>query len=300
MTCPPRAFALPHLLLALLFSSGALAHAALIETQQDLPVEVVDAFGKRIAQSIRVTVFVDDSTPAPHPILVINHGRAPDATDRSNFGRARYADISRWFARQGFLVALPTRIGYGVSGGEDVEDSGACTRKNYSPGFVAAAQQTVAVLAAMRARADTVANRSVLLGQSFGGATTVAAAALNPPGVVAAINFAGGAGGNPKTQAGEPCAAGQLTRAFADFGRSARVPMLWAYTDNDQYFGATYPRSWVKAFQDAGGVAEFVQFGPHGDDGHSLFTRFAAVWQPPVAEFLRRHGFAMAATTATP
>lgn len=36
---------------------------------------------------------------------------------------------------------------------------------------------------------------------------------------------------------------------------------------------------------------EFVQFPPHGDDGHLLFTRFPQVWQPVVADFLRRQGF---------
>jgi hypothetical protein len=34
-----------------------------------------------------------------------------------------------------------------------------------------------------------------------------------------------------------------------------------------------------------------TQYPPHGEDGHSLFTRFPEVWQPRVAEFLDTVGF---------
>jgi pimeloyl-ACP methyl ester carboxylesterase len=142
----------------------AAALARFVERQIDLPVAVKNAYGKEVAQAIKVTLFVDDTTPA------------------------------RWFASQGFAVAVPTRIGYGVSGGEDVEDSGDCSRKNYPPGYHAAAQQTLAVLAAMHERPDTVKDRDIVVGQSYGGTTAITIAALNPSGVVAAINFAGGGG----------------------------------------------------------------------------------------------------------
>ena len=267
------------------------AKANLVEEQVDLPVEVRDAYGKSVAMPIKVSFFVDDQTPAPHPVLVINHGRASESAARAAMGRYRPAEIVRWFARQGFVVAVPTRIGYGLTGGEDVEDSGTCSRKTYGPGFQAAAQQTLAVIEAATARTDTLKDRTVVVGQSYGGATSVAVAASNPPGVVAAINFAGGGGGNPKTSAREPCAPVLLERLFAGYGRSARVPMLWIYTENDLYWGAEYPKAWLAAFQAGGGRAEFVQFPPHGDDGHSLFTRFPAVWQPAVAAFLRQRGF---------
>lgn len=267
------------------------AQARLVEQQAELPVQVRDAYGKTLAQNIRVTLFYDDATPAPRPVLLLNHGRAPDAEGRAALGRARFVAASRWFAERGFLVALPTRIGYGETGGEDVEDSGSCERKTYGPGFAAAAQQGLTLLAWLKERPDVRSDRTVLLGQSFGGATTVALAAQNPPGVVAAINFAGGAGGNPKTQPGRPCAPQRLERVYADYGRSARLPSLWVYTENDLYFGARYPRDWAQAYREAGAPVEFVQFPPHGDDGHLLFTRFPQVWQPVVADFLRRQGF---------
>lgn len=270
--------------------AGAAA-AALIEEQHDVPVAIVDAYGKSIAQPIKVTVFFDDTTPSPRPVLLINHGRAVDGAGRAALGRARYTDASRWFARRGFAVAVPTRIGYGVSGGDDVEDSGGCGAKNYPPGYAAAVEQTLAALRFMHQRADTLKDRDVVVGQSYGGATAVAVAALNPPGTVAAINFAGGGGGNPKERPQSPCSPGRLERLFKGFGETARVPMLWIYSLNDMYFGPELPQAWFKAFQAAGGVGRFVQVPAQGDDGHATFSRAPQVWQPIVAEFLRGQGF---------
>ncbi|HEX3140068.1 MAG TPA: dienelactone hydrolase, partial [Rhizobacter sp.] len=133
----------------LLLAGGLIAGAAAArvgESQIDVPVSVKDGYRKTLEQPIKVTLFVDDETPAPRPILVINHGRAVTAEERAALGRARYSEISKYFARLGFLVAVPTRIGYGVSGGEDLEDSGACQNKRYPPGYLAAARQTLQVL----------------------------------------------------------------------------------------------------------------------------------------------------------
>jgi dienelactone hydrolase len=280
--------ALAALLAAVL--AGA-AQAKVVEEQFDLPVQVSDAYGKRIEHSIKVTVFSDDAIPGPKPVIVINHGRAGEAAQRAAMGRSRFPQASQWFAREGFIVALPTRIGYGATGGEDVEDSGTCARRNYPPGYLAAAAQAIATLDAVRARPDAMKDRSVILGQSYGGATAVAVASLNPPGVVASINFAGGGGGDPKGHPQRPCSPQLLKRMYTQFAATAHMPMLWAYTENDQYWGPAYPREWVEAFNQAGGKAEFVQFGPHGDDGHALFARFFDVWRPAVADFLRKQGF---------
>jgi dienelactone hydrolase len=267
------------------------ASARLREEQVNLPVEVKDAYGKTVQQSIKVTVFSDDSNPGPAPVIVINHGRASEPEKRAAMGRARYSAISRFFVQRGFIVAVPTRIGYGISGGEDVEATGDCRRKNYPPGYAAAAQQTLAVLEMVRRRPDAAKDRAVILGQSYGGATAVTMAGLNPPGVQASINFAGGGGGNPKTQPQRPCAPQQLEYMFGSYGRTAKVPMLWIYTENDMYFGPKYPKQWFDAYVKAGAPAEFVQFPPHGEDGHGLFTGFPEVWQPKVLQFLEAQGF---------
>ncbi|MFN9727947.1 alpha/beta hydrolase family protein [Acidovorax sp.] len=270
------------------------AQARVVEEQMDVPVPVKNIWGKEVAQTIRVTVWSDDANPRPAPIAIVKHGRAPDAQGRAALGRARYTDASRYLLRRGFVVVVPTRVGYGVSGGEDVEDTGACNNRNFAPAFAAAAQQMLAALHAVRQRPDVAPDRVLVIGQSFGGASTVALAAMNPPGVQAAINFAGGSGGDPKGRPQNPCSPAVLERTYGQYGAQAKVPMLWIYTENDMFFGPQLPRQWHAAFTQAGGKARFVQFPPHGEDGHSLFTRFPEVWQPAVSEFLDANGFAPA------
>jgi dienelactone hydrolase len=267
------------------------AAAAIREEQMDVPVRVTDIYGKVVEQSIKVTVFRDDANPQPAPVLVLNHGRAVQAEGRARMGRVRLSEASRFLVSRGFIVAVPTRVGYGVSGGPDVEDTGACARKNYLPAYAASAEQTLAVLAAVRARPDAAKDRAIIMGQSFGGATAATVASMNPSGVQATINFAGGGGGNPETQPQQPCVPQLLERMFKAYGQTARIPMLWVYAENDMYFGAKLPREWYDAYVSNGAPAEFVLFPPQGDDGHQLFYRFQPVWQPKVAEFLDAVGF---------
>lgn len=88
----------------------------------------------------------------------------------------------------------------------------------------------------MRQRPDVAPDRVLVVGQSFGGASTVALAAMNPPGVVAAINFAGGSGGDPKGRPKTPARSLRWAH-LSDLRCAGQVPMLWIYTENDMYFG---------------------------------------------------------------
>jgi dienelactone hydrolase len=277
-------------LVAGLLSAGP-AGAKLVEETIKVPVKLTDAYGKAIAQDILVTVFFEDTAPKPYPVLVLGHGRAPEPEKRAAMGRVRTSANSRWLARLGFMVAVPTRVGYGDSGGEDVEDTGECKRKNYPPGYAAAAEQTLQVLEFMRRRPDTAKDRSVIMGQSFGGTTAITVAAMNPPGVQASINFAGGGGGNPLTMPQNPCGTALLERMFAIYGKTARIPTLWVYTENDMYFGPKFPKQWFDAFKAAGGTGEYVLFPPNGESGHGLFTQAPEVWQSRVIEFLQANGY---------
>ncbi len=283
----PRAAAACLLAVALAGRAGA----APVEQVLSVPVTVRDIAGREVSQPIVVTLTVDDATPAPRPLLVISHGRPPDAAERASMGRSFYADNAAWFARLGFAVAVPVRVGYGPSGGPDVENAGPCTNMQHRAVFDAAAQQGWAVIEALRRRPDVVPDRTVILGQSVGGAATVALAALKPPGVVAAINFAGGGGGNPRTRPQDPCSPWGLAQAFGDYGKTARVPMLWIYTENDRFFGARVPFEWFDEFTVVGGNGEFLRLLPFGEDGHNLFRLGLPVWKPHVLGFLRAHGF---------
>jgi dienelactone hydrolase len=279
-------------LAALLLGAVALSgEARLIEEKRWIPARAIDAKGAEVAHDIMVTIFYDDDAPKPWPVMIINHGRAGKAADRAALGRAGYYDISRWFVEKGFIVAVPTRMGYGVTGGPDVENTGACTFKVYAAGYEASAAQTLTVLEYLRGWKEVAKDRAVILGQSFGGTTAITIAAKNTPGVQATINFAGGGGGDPKAHPQKPCGGDRLTQMFAQYGTTARLPTLWIYSENDQYFGPKWPKTWFAAYRKAGGPGEFEQYPPVGEDGHPLFTLAPKWWQPRVLTFLRANGY---------
>jgi dienelactone hydrolase len=279
-------------LLAACLILGALAsRAAVVEVKKWVPAKAVDAWGHEFSREIMVTIFYEDSVERARPLVILNHGRAASAQDRHALGRAAYSEASKWLVKQDFIVAVPTRIGYGVTGGPDIEDTAGCNNKNYAPGYAASAAQTVTVLEYMRTWKEVEKDRVLVMGQSFGGTTAITVASMNLPGVRAAINFAGGGGGRPTTHPGDPCSPGTLKRLFADYGKTARIPTLWIYSENDEYSGRKFPREWFDAFRASGGNGEFVQLPPYGDAGHGIFTKAPEWWQPKVSAFLRANGF---------
>ena len=83
--------------------------------------------------------------------------------------------------------------------------------------------------------------------------------------------------------------ASEITELFAGYGKTARIPTLWIYTENDRYFAPRHARSWYDAFRAQGGNGELVLLPPHGEDGHLLFARGFSVWKPIVERFLQPH-----------
>ena len=152
-------------------------------------------------------------------------------------GRARYATAARYFTDAGFVVAVPVRLGYGATGGPDLENSGPCGDRRFTPMFNRAASEIAQVIEAMARRPDVDPANVVALGQSVGGGSTVALAAAGPAGVRAAINFAGGSGGDPVKSPGKPCGPERLQETYAGYAATTRMPMLWIYTENDLYWG---------------------------------------------------------------
>jgi dienelactone hydrolase len=265
-----------------------------IEEVVDVTVTVANMYGREFTQAIKVTVFRDDERDRS-PFLVLNHGRPANAAEFAKMGRVKYTDNSKYFVSKGFVVFVPTRVGYGVTGGEDMEYSGACSAKNYRPVYEAAVQQSLKVIEHARTLPYVNAERGLIVGQSFGGATAIAVAAKNAYGVVAAVNFSGGGGGNPRDRPESPCRPDLLHDLFVFYGLTSRIPTLWLYSENDKYLGKEKPREWFNAFLNQGGMGEFVQLPPLmpplGEDGHSSFTRNPSAWRPAFEDFLHRNEF---------
>lgn len=269
---------------------AGLAQAAIVEDVIDVPVQVSNMYGREFAQTIKVTVF-HDTDRARSPYLVLHHGRPTSAAEMAKVPRFRYSQASRYFVSLGFTVLVPTRVGYGESGGPDVEDSGHCEARAYEPAYAAAAAQTLAAVAAARQLPHVDTTRGIVVGQSFGGATAIALAASELPGLQGAVNFAGGGGGNPDTRPERPCSPHKMKALFAHHGARAHVPTLWLYSVNDRFWGPDLPRDWFEAFRAQGGSGQFVALPPYQDNGHGIFTGNPAAWQPAFEAFVRSLGF---------
>lgn len=258
------------------------------ESVTSIDIAVKDFYGKEETGKVVITQFKPDG-PGPFPILILSHGRSP--TDRRDPPRFRYTRQARYFVERGFAVFTPTRIGYGEYSTQfDPEDSGGCNSKDYAPMAKAASTEILAVLDYAKRQSYADPKRVLLVGQSVGGYSTVAAAAHNPDGLVGAINFAGGSGGNPVTHPGNPCQPNRLEDMYARFGKTAKVPMLWIYTENDLYFGPAYSKAWHEAFVKAGGHADYRLLPPFAKNGHTLFAGGMEIWSPLVSAFLDKLG----------
>lgn len=220
-----------------------------------------------------------------YPLALMSHGSPRDAEMRRQMTPGRYYMQAIEFARRGFAVLIVMRRGYGISDGDYAEGASRCGRSEYLKSANESAQDLRAAIEAIQRRSDVTMQGMIAIGQSAGGLASIALAADAPQGLAAVINFAGGRGSRGDN---EVCGEDKLVEAFATLGRTARVPMLWVYSENDLYFWPELARRFHTAFQASGGRAKFVAAPAFGRDGHSLFSpRGASIWLPILDAFLR-------------
>ncbi len=264
--------------------------ADLREEVQHIAVKTQDLYGKLAEGNIPVTIF-RPAGDGPFPLVIMNHGR-PVKDKRGLLGRQRYEHLSRYLVRKGFVVMIPTRLGYHETYGQfDPEDSGGCNTMRPEPVAMAASDQVLQTLDFARSLPYVNAERWVVMGQSVGGMTAVATVSRNPPGLVAGINFAGGTGGDPDNRAGDPCNPRALESLWRSKATTAKAPMQWFYWSNDKYWGADNPKRWHRAWTDGGGQAELHAMAASGTDGHSGMSNDMDSWVSLVEAFLARNGF---------
>ena len=240
--------------------------------------------GQRV--TIDVTVFRPDAA-GPFPIVVLSHGSPRSTEDRRREGRQRLLAQGQPFLSMGFAVVVPTRRGYGESGGDWAEAYGPCSDPDYYSAGLESARDIRAAVEAIRKQPWADARRVVLAGQSAGGFGSVAASSTPFEGLLGVINFAGGRG---SLGPGEVCGEARLVEAMSRYGARARVPELWLYSANDRFFAPSLARRMHQAFVQAGGAAEFIEAPATGLDGHAYFARAMDDWAPRVLGFLQRIG----------
>jgi dienelactone hydrolase len=236
----------------------------------------------------------------PFPLLVMNHGVSLDPKERSYFPVIEFRAAALWFAKRGYVVIAPLRPGYGSSAIEIPERGlfglffsgvGECSDANFRDAGLAIASLDMWVIDYMSTLPFIKRDNMIVVGQSGGGWGAIALASQNPTSVRAIIGFEAGRGGHFNGIPNNNCAPDRLVEAAAQFGRTARIPMLWIYLHNDSYFGPELSMRLASAFQAAGGNVEYHLLPDFGTDGHFFIDSPDAVriWSPLVSEFLERH-----------
>ena len=228
----------------------------------------------------------------PYGAIVLNHGAAVSVEERRSESPELLIHTAAHFARRGYVVVMPLRRGFGKTGGEFAEDAGSCRNPDYRRGEANAAEDVLAAYQYTRNLPYVDGTRMILAGQSAGGVASIYTAARAPEGLVAVLAFAAGRGGNPNRNPGVPCAIEPLARVFDELGKSVKVPVLFHYAENDQFFNAQTSRLWYERFTAGGARAEYVLQPAFGKDGHYIFSEDSGVqyWLPAVERFLGRVG----------
>ena len=174
---------------------------------------------------------------------------------------------------------------------------GSCDNPNFRGPGLAIATLNEWVIDYMSKKKMIQPGKVIVVGQSGGGWGSIALASRNPSSVQAIITFAAGRGGRVDGKPNNNCAPDKLVAATGEFGRTARIPMLWIYAENDTYFGPELTKRMHQAFVEAGGNVEYHVLPPFGSDGHFMIDSADAVpiWSPLVTQFLEKHS-----ATATP
>jgi dienelactone hydrolase len=280
-------------LILILFLFCNSSFARIIEEIIEVPVSVSNSNfsnNPKFEQKITVTIWRDDSVKKS-PYLLFSHGRAGTDQERGKFGRSSEKRNSEYFVSKGFAVILPTRIGYGVSGGPDADYSGACGNKNYLEARKVAIDQSKQVLNHVFDFSYIDRTKGIVVGHSVGGFTTIGLSAENISGLKGAINFAGGDGGDPIKSAEKPCGDYLIKDTFVNYGASNKVPTLWLYSVNDKFWGEQLPKDWFAAFQKAGGKGQFISLPAYKEDGHSIFRGDLNAWKNDFEKFIKEIGF---------
>ncbi len=220
------------------------------------------------------------------PLAILTHGTAFEPADRMRVTPWGQLEQALWFARRGYVALVVVRQGYGRSTGRsDTAEGGCGNHGSFFEAGEASADDLRAAVKYMATQPEVDASQVISAGVSTGGFAQVALSANPPPGLKAAISFAGGRGGDGK---GDNCNLSGLISAFHEFGKHSKVPMLWLYAENDKWFPPKMSVEFDKAFRSGGGQDEFTMVPPDGEDGHGYY-RHVAAWSDRVESFLKAH-----------
>ena len=275
-------------LLVLLISPAAADPAlpGLVRQDRMMPITLADGSQVRLE-----TLILRPDRPGRFPLVVLVHGTNPAAGQAFRVAAERQSPTDLLnpavaFAQHGYAVASIMRRGFGHSDRPFAETlSGTCDDRDYLAVARTAAEDVTGALATLRGEPWVDPDRVVLMGHSTGGFAVTAAAADNPAGVVGVLNFEGAHGSVP----GHTCSPDHLVADAGIFGRTARVPALWVYSENDRSATPALGRRMFDAYVASGAPGQLQVLPPFGVDGHGMAPMGPAdFWWAAVESFLNQ------------
>ena len=246
-------------------------------------------------------LLIRPSAPGRYPLALISRGTTPDAEKRREWTPYVFYRQAIEFARRGFAALVVMRRGFGDSGGGYAERGGCCTVVTYLRTAKTGTDDLHAAIAAMQGRVDVTTQGMIAIGISSGGFATLALTSDPPPGLAAAINFAGGL-----HRAALPTGLRNvddedaLVSAFGTLGKNSRTPTLWIYAENDTFFKPDLAHRLLTAFTTSGGRAQLIDAPAFGSDGHLLFLYGMSIWTRMADDFLREENLGRRDLLAAP
>lgn len=224
----------------------------------------------------------------PLPVVLITNGTTGTAEfDRWTLNPNRYSSTAIAFARHGYAAVVVLRQGYGQSSGAAEYTGHTCLEPSHLQAGEQDVQNMVAALNAVRRNSWASVDNALLVGMSAGGFAVIATGATNPPGVKAVINFDGGRGA---IDGKSLCDKTGLMKSYAQYGKTAKLPSLWLYAENDKSFPPDTGREMFNAWQQGKSPARFIVMPAYGKDGHVFMDSAPeSFWWNTVATFLEQY-----------
>ena len=206
----------------------------------------------------------------PFRLAVIAHATTQNVLRRAQMPQPEYRALAAWLVARGFAVLVPERPGHGATGGKYLEDQGGCDEADYSHSGRATADEIAAAAGYVRTQPFVRQDGMLIVGHSAGAWGALALARESPQDVSTIVAFAAGRGGHANDLPDQVCAPHTLMAAAGEFGKAARVPVIWLVAANDSYFSPELSKQLANAFRAGGGKVDFYVLPASGSEGHWL------------------------------